>query len=63
MKILELSAGTGSLDKVLKEWGWEVVSLDRDMYADIETDIMDWYYRTYEPGCFDVVWSSPPCTE
>ena len=55
MKILELFAGTGSVGKVFKEWGWEVVSLDRDTEADIKTDIMDWDYRTYEPGYFDVV--------
>jgi len=37
--------------------------LDRDMDADIRMDIMDWDYRTYAPGYFDVIWSSPPCTE
>ena len=63
MKILELFAGTGSVGNVLKDKGWEVVSMDRDMDADIRTDIMDWDYRTYEPGHFDVIWSSPPCTE
>ena len=63
MRILELFAGTGCVGKVFKDKGWEVVSLDRDMEADIKTDIMDWDYRTYEPGYFDVVWASPPCTE
>ena len=42
MGTIELFAGTGSLGKVFKEWKWEVVSLDRDMDADIKTDIMDW---------------------
>ena len=37
--------------------------MDRDMEADIRTDIMDWDYRAYPPGSFDVIWSSPPCTE
>ena len=63
MGILELFAGTGSVGKGFKEWGWEVVSLDREMEADIKTDIMDWNYRTYEHGYFDVVWSSSPCAE
>ena len=49
MRILELFAGTGSVGKVFKDWEWEVVSLDRDMDADIRADIMDWDFRTYEP--------------
>ena len=64
MKLLELFSGTGSVGKVFKESGWTVVSLDRDMDADIKTDIMDWDYKSmYEPGYFDVLWTSPPCTE
>ena len=64
MKLLELFSGTGSVGKVFKESGWTVVSLDRDMDADIKTDIMDWDYKAmFEPGSFDVLWTSPPCTE
>ena len=63
MRVLELFSGTGSVGNVCKRLGCEVVSLDRDMDADIRTDIMDWDYRTYPPGYFDVIWSSPPCTE
>ena len=58
MRILELFAGTGSVGKVFKECGLEVVLLDTDMDADIKTDIMHWNYRTYELGYFDVVWAS-----
>ena len=63
MRILELFAGTGSVGNVFKDKGWEVLSLDRNMDADIRTDIMDSDYRTCEPGHFDVIWSSPACNE
>ena len=64
MKLLELFAGTGSIGKVARILGIETVSLDRDMEADIRIDIMDWDYQSaYEPGHFDIIWASPPCTE
>ena len=63
MKILELFSGTGSVGNVCRERGHEVVSLDRDMAADIQTDIMDWDYRMFPPRYFDFIWASPPCTE
>ena len=46
MKTLELFSGTGSVGKVCKNLGIEVVSLDRDLPADIKSDIMDWDYKT-----------------
>ena len=45
MRLLELFAGTGSVGEVFRERGWEVVSLDRDMDADLRMDIVDWNYR------------------
>ena len=63
MKLHELFSGTGSIGKVAITKGFEVVSLDRDMEATIKTDIMDWDYKTYPPKYFQVIWSSPPCTE
>ncbi|MFM7982490.1 MAG: DNA cytosine methyltransferase, partial [Candidatus Fonsibacter sp.] len=30
---------------------------------DIQSDVMDCDYNTYNPHDFDVVWASPPCTE
>ena len=64
MKLLELFAGTGSVGNIARVLNIEVTSLDRDMSADIQTDIMDWDYKTaYEPHHFDIIWASPPCTE
>jgi hypothetical protein len=63
MRLLELFSGTGSVGDVFREHGWSVLSLDRDMPADIQMDIMAWDYREYQPHTFDFVWCSPPCTE
>ena len=64
MRLLELFSGTGSVGEVFRERGWEVISLDRDLPADICCDIMDWDYRAaYPAGHFDFIWASPPCTE
>jgi len=61
--MFELFSGTRSVGKVASNMGWHVVSLDRDLAADIQTDIMDWDYKTYPPGYFQFIWASPPCTE
>ena len=63
MRMLELFSGTGSVGNVARRRGWEVISLDRDMEADIKTDIMDWDFSSIAENCFDFVWASPPCTE
>ena len=65
-KLLEIFKGTGSVGKVAKKMGWQVISLDFDPYytPDIETDILDWNYKefhkknNYVP---DFIWASPPC--
>jgi len=61
--MLELFSGTRSVGKVASNMGWHVVSLDRDLAADIQTDIMDWNYMIYPRGYFHFIWASPPCTE
>lgn len=66
MKLLELFKGTGSVGKVAKKLGYEVISLDFDpIYTpDIETDILYWNYKEfYKTTKFvpDFIWASPPC--
>ena len=61
-RLLELFSGSGSVGKVAKDLGYEVVSLDlKD--ANINIDILKWNYKTYEKGYFDVIWASCPCQE
>ena len=62
MRLLELFSGTKNVGKVAETLGYEVTSLDLKN-ADINTDILNWDYTTYEPKHFDVIWASPPCTE
>ena len=42
MRLLELFSGTGSVGKVFKQHGYEVISLDIDNRATINTDILNW---------------------
>ena len=62
MKLLELFSGTGSVGKVAKESGYDVVSLDlKD--ANINTDILNWNYKVFKQNEFNIIWASPPCVE
>jgi hypothetical protein len=62
--MLDLFSGTGSVGDVFRGAGWVVVSLDRDLPADMQTDVLDWDYRkAYQPKHFQFIWASPPCTE
>lgn len=67
MRLLELFSGTGSVGRVFKRYfeDIEIVSLDiHPKYNPTHsTDVLRWDYKQYEPGYFDVVWASPPCTE
>ena len=62
MKLLELFSGTGSVGKVAKELGFDVVSLDLKN-ADINSHILQWDYKQFNQNEFNVIWASPPCTE
>jgi site-specific DNA-cytosine methylase len=54
MRLLELFSGTKSVGKVAETLGYEVTSLDLKN-ADINTDILNWDYKTYDPKHFDVI--------
>jgi len=62
MNVLELFSGTGSIGKCCKELGWDVVSVDNELPATHEIDIMDFDYKQYPQDYFSIVWASPPCT-
>ena len=58
--MIELFSGTGSVGDVAREMGWQVVSLARDMPADLQMDVREWNYRLLPPDSFDFIWASPP---
>ena len=62
MNVLELFSGTVSIGKVCHQIGWEVVSVDLELPATHECDIMDFDYKQYPKDYFSIVWASPPCT-
>ena len=62
MNLLELFSGSGSVGKVARDLGFNVISLDLKN-ADINIDILKWDYKQFDRNHFDFIWSSPPCTE
>ena len=66
MDLLEIFKGTGSVGKVAKKMGYNVISIDFDpIYTPhIETDILDWDYKKFHKDnnyIPDFIWASPPC--
>ena len=64
--MLELFCGTGSFGAVFRAAGYVVVSLDSDAKwkLDICVDVLQWDYKNpFSVGYFDVITTSPPCTE
>lgn len=64
MRVLDLFTGTGSVANYAKEMGWEVVTLDIDpkSNATFTMDILDFDYKQFEVGHFDLVFASPDCS-
>ena len=72
-KHLELFSGTHSFGKVSSKFGFEVISLDRDLGGEcpfnsgykcnhhIKEDIMTWNYKIYPKGYFKLITASPVC--
>ena len=63
MNVLDLFSGTGSVANVFSSHGHSATTLDRDLPADMQTDIMDQKFQNLPRKSFDVIWASPPCTE
>lgn len=63
MRVLDLFTGTGSVAKVAREMGCEVITLDIDAKCkpDLCTNILEFDYRAYPINYFDVIWASPDC--
>tara|TARA_R110002126_G_scaffold225635_2_gene370463 strand:- start:284 stop:1015 length:732 start_codon:yes stop_codon:yes gene_type:complete len=62
MNVLELFSGTGSIGKVCDKLGWNAISVDLELPATHECDIMNFDYKQYPKDYFSIVWASPPCT-
>ena len=63
MRVLELFKGSGSITKYYEGTDNKVISLDfeKKYEPDICCDIMDWNYKEYPVGYFDIIWASPEC--
>jgi hypothetical protein len=65
MRILELFKGTGSVSKYIEKYhpDCEIISLDifKKFNPTICKDIIDWNYKEYPCGYFDIIWASPEC--
>ncbi len=66
MRALVLFTGTGSVDRALESYGFQVDNLDIDpkCNATWTCDILQWEaWKELPPGHYDFIWASPPCTE
>jgi len=74
MNHLELFSGTHSFGKVSKKYGFNVISLDKNLNGEcpfsmydnsknhILIDIFNWNYKIYPKGYFKLITASPVCS-
>ena len=66
MRVLELFSGTKSIGNAFERLGYaDTVSVDSDPTYNPSrlVDIMVWDFTEFEPGDFDFIHASPPCTQ
>jgi hypothetical protein len=63
MNILELFKGTGSIGEYFSSRGNTVISLDilKKFKPTHCVDILEWDYKVYPVGHFEIIWASPEC--
>ena len=65
--MLELFAGTGSIGRAFARRDFRTVSLDiattKNCTPTVLADIRAWDFKSSPYQRFDIIWSSPPCTE
>jgi hypothetical protein len=64
-RALDLFCGRKSATKVLMDHGYQVESLDIDpkRQPSICKNVLEWEYKKFPRGFFDIIVASPPCTE
>ena len=66
MRVLELFSGTKSIGNAFERLGYhDIVSVDSDPIYNPSrlVDITAWGSSEFEPGDFDFIHASPPCTQ
>ena len=65
MRTLDLFCGTKSFSKVAEQAGYETYTLDilEKFKPTFLVDLMDWDYKQFPTGYFDIIWASPNCKD